>query len=330
MLTPGNSVRPRILVVRLGAMGDIIHTLPAVASLKHSFPSSRLTWLVEPQWAPLLEGNPYIDRIVLMERGNPASLLRTRRNLRTEKYDLAIDFQGLLKSALAASAAHPERIYGFHHTQTRERAAGLFYSDKTASPSAHVVDRAIDLAIAAGAAKPLRVFPLPSGRPEGKLPAGDFVLACPLAGWRSKQWPLESYAALAARLRRELKVPLVLNGPPTASFPDSEGILRHASGLPGLLDATRRAVAVVGVDSGPLHMAAALEKPGIAIFGPTDPARNGPYGDSIHVLRAPSPVTTYKRGAEIDPSMQQISPDQVFEALRLVLGARRRSAGCLV
>ena len=187
MLTPGNSVRPRILVVRLGAMGDIIHTLPAVASLKQSFPFSRLTWLVEPQWAPLLEGNPYIDRIVLMERGNPASLLRTRRNLRTEKYDLAIDFQGLLKSALAASAAHPERIYGFHQTQTRERAAGLFYSDKTVSHSVHVVDRNLDLAASAGAASALRKFHLPAGVAESDLPAGEFVLTSPLARWASKQ-----------------------------------------------------------------------------------------------------------------------------------------------
>src|SRR5450631_1348189 len=110
MVAAGKSVRSRILVVRLGAMGDIIHTLPAVASLKHSNPGSRVTWMVEPQWAPLLEDNPFLDRLVLLDRSGPGGLWRSWKNLHTEGYDLAIDFQGLLKSALTASAAHPERI----------------------------------------------------------------------------------------------------------------------------------------------------------------------------------------------------------------------------
>ena len=96
-----------------------------------------------------------------------------------------------------------------------------------------------------------------------------------------------------------------------------------------MIYATRRAAAVVGVDSGPLHLAAALGKPGVAIFGPTDPARNGPYGESLRVLRTPAAATTYKRGATIDPSMQQISPDQVFELLRTMLHERRHPAGSL-
>ena len=102
-------------------------------------------------------------------------------------------------------------------------------------------------------------------------------------------------------------MPLVLNGPPGSG-------LAHISGLPGLIDATRRAAAVIGVDSGPLHIAAALGKPGVAIFGPTDPARNGPYGDSLKVLRAPSAETTYKRGASIDPAMRAISPESRFRS----------------
>ena len=330
MSASGKSARSRILVVRLGAMGDIIHTLPAVASLKHSYPGSRLTWMVEPQWAPLLEDNPFVDRLVLLHRGTPGGYVRSWRDLRAEGYDLAIDFQGLLKSALCASAANPDRIFGFHHTQVREPAAALFYSNKAISHAAHVVDRNLDLAAAAGASNTLRTFPLPAGRPEGDLPAGDFVLASPLAGWRSKQWPIESYGSLAERLRRELNIPLVLNGPPGSSFPQAADALTHQSSLSGLIYATRRAGAVLGVDSGPLHLAAALGKPGVAIFGPTDPARNGPYGDSLRVLRAAGASTTYKRGASIDRSMQQISPDEVFEALRLVLGERRHRAGCLV
>jgi len=309
MFTAGKPASSRILVVRLGAMGDIIHALPAVASLKHSSPGSHLTWIVEPKWAPLLEENPFVDRLVLLRRDTPASLFESWRSLRAGRYDFAVDFQGLIKSALVASAARPDRIFGFHHTQVRECIAALFYSNKTLSRSTHVVDRNLDLAAAAGAAAALRTFPLPAGRAEGDLPAGDFVLASPLAGWRAKQWPMEHYRALGERLRRELGIPLVLDGPPGAALP-------HSSGLPGLIHATRRAAAVVGVDSGPLHLAAALGKPGIAIYGPTDPARNGPYGGSLRVLRSPAAATTYKRGAAIDDSMRRVSPDEVFEALR--------------
>jgi heptosyltransferase-1 len=132
------------------------------------------------------------------------------------------------------------------------------------------------------------------------------------------------------RLYKELGVPLVLDGPPGADFAAAEGVVAHYSSLSGLIHATRRAAAIVGVDSGPLHLAAALGKPGVAIFGPTDPARNGPYGDSLRVLRTPEAVTTYKRGAAIDSSMQDISPDAVFEVLRTVIGARRHPAGSLV
>jgi heptosyltransferase-1 len=307
---PGNG---HILVVRLGALGDIIHTLPAVASLKHSYPGWRLTWAVEAKWMPLLEGNPFVDRLVPVRRDALSSVLASRRDLRRQRYDFAVDFQGLLKSALTASMAHPSRIFGFHQSQTRERIAGLFYSDKTTSSAVHVVDRNLDLAAAAGAASALKVFPLPAGSPEGDLPAGEFVLASPLAGWGSKQWPLEHFGALAGRIRSELGMPLVLNGPPDSGLP-------HISGLPGLIDATRRAAAVIGVDSGPMHLAAALGKPGVAIFGPTDPARNGPYGDSIRLLRSSEAATTYKRRADIAESMRSISPDAVFDALKTVLG----------
>jgi lipopolysaccharide heptosyltransferase I len=332
MFTAGKPASRRILVVRLGAMGDIIHTLPAVAFLKQSHPDSHLTWLVEPRWELLLEANPYVDRVVLLRRQSLAGLMETRRELRTLNYDFAVDFQGLLKSAMSASAAHPDRLYGFHQSQVRERLAALFYSHKTLSRAAHVVDRNLELAAACGGSgiEPgKREFPLPPGRSEGHLPSGDFVLASPLAGWGSKQWPLAHYRALALRLRRELGIPLVLDGPPGADFAAVEGAVTHHSSLPGLIHATRRAAAIVGVDSGPLHLAAALGKPGVAIFGPTDPARNGPYGDSLRVLRTAAAATTYKRSASIDPSMQNISPDGVFEALRAIVGAHRRPAESL-
>ena len=306
----------RILIVRLGAMGDIIHTLPAVASLKQSYPGSRLTWIVESRWAPLLEGNPCVDRVAILRRD---ALFASWRALRQESYDLAVDFQGLLKSALTATAARPAGIIGFENT--RERAAALFYSKRITSTAVHVVDRNLDLAAATGAATLMHTFSIPPGRPEGDLPDGHFVLASPLAGWPAKQWPLEYYSALAERLRRDLGISLVLNLPSGADVP---GALLHRSGIPGLIDATRRAAAIVGVDSGPMHLAAALGKPGVAIFGPTDPARNGPYGGSLRVLRAAGAATTYKRDAVIDESMRRVAPDEVFAALKTMLG------GCLV
>ena len=120
---------------------------------------------------------------------------------------------------------------------------------------------------------------------------------------------------------------LVLDGPTGgAQFASVEGTITHHSSIQGLIDATRRASAIVGLDSGPLHLAAALGKPGVAIFGPTDPARNGPYGGTIAVLRSPGAVTSYKRGPTIDPSMREIDPDQVFETLKSHFV--RRSAGC--
>jgi heptosyltransferase-1 len=327
MFSAGKPEIANILVVRLGAMGDILHTLPAVASLKSSHPESRLTWVVEAKWAALLEGNPFVDRVVLLRRASAATLLESWRELRSERYQIAVDFQGLLKSALVAAAARPGRIFGFDSALLRERAAGIFYSKRVFSSAVHVVDRNLDLAAAVGTSSTVRVFPLPAGRPEGELPAGDFVLASPLAGWGSKQWPAEHYRALAGRLRDELGMPLVLDLPAGAAFPSMDGAATHASSLAGLIDATRRAAAVVGVDSGPLHLAAALGKPGVAIFGPTDPARNGPYGGTLRVLREEDAVTTYKRNSPADDSMVRISPGQVFEALRAVLDERSNSAG---
>ena len=311
---------PRILVVRLGSMGDVVAALPAVASLKHSLPHSRLTWVIEPQWRVLLEGNPYVDSAITFERRTFRNWRKVWRELRAEHFDLAVDFQGLVKSALLATAARPERIFGFTAEYAREAPASWFYSDKVPIRSYHAVERNLDLAAAAGATSILHTFPLPPGAPEGDLPAGDFILASPLAGWGAKQWPLEYYSELAQGLRRDFDLPLVLN---TAQPVDVGGVWKHVSGLPGLIHATRQATAVVGIDSGPTHLAAALGKAGVAIYGPTDPARHGPYGDSFTVLRSASANTSYRRSAEPDPSMRAISPEQVMQALAAKLSAAK-------
>ncbi len=302
---------PRILVVRLGAMGDVIHALPAVASLKHSFPHSRVSWVIRPRWMPLLENNPFVDEVIPLDR-NVSGIAAAWKAVRAQRFDLAVDFQGLVQSALVTAAARVDKIVGFHRSQAWERWASLFYSNEVLTTAAHIVDRNLELVSAAGASNLLRTFPLPEGTAEGSLPEGKFILASPLAGWGSKQWPLEFYEQLATLL----DVPLVVNGAPdsAAVLGKIRGAQVHLSGISGLIHATRRAHAVVGVDSGPMHLAAALAKPGIAIFGPTDPARNGPYGGSLRVLRAPDAVTTYKRHGD-DQTMRAITPLAVAEAL---------------
>jgi heptosyltransferase-1 len=312
---------PRILVVRLGAMGDIIAALPAVSSLKHSIPHSKIVWVVEPRWSVLLDENPYVDSVICFDRRTLAGLRKAWGDLRSSHFDFGVDFQGLIKSALVATAARPERIFGFD--APRESPASWFYSTKVPVRATHTVDKNLELATAAGASSVVRTFPLPAGAPEGHLPAGEFVLASPLAGWGAKQWPLEYYSHLAEKIRRDCGLPLVLNSPHSIRV---DGAETHVSGLPGLIHATRRAAAVIGVDSGPMHLAAALAKPGVAIYGPTDPARNGPYGGTFTVLRSPAATTSYKRSDQPDQSMREISPDQVAGALEAILSAANKRA----
>jgi len=311
-----------ILVVRLGAMGDVIHALPAVAALKR-MPGARITWVIDPRWTPLLDGNPDVDVVLPLNRRDWSSVRACWRHLRSAHFDLAVDFQGLLKSAAVIAAAGADRAVGFHAQQARERAAALFYSKTVLTKSEHVVDKNIELAEAAGATDVGRMFRLPLANPEGPLPARPFVLCFPLAGWRSKQWPLEYYTELAKRLDAA-GIPLVVNGGESAraDLDRIAGAQVNVSGISGLIGATRGAAAIVGVDSGPLHIAAALGKPGVAIFGPTDPARNGPYGGTIAVLRSRNATTSYKRGDEIDPSMRSIRPGDVWDALLPQLAAK--------
>ena len=301
-----------ILVIRLGAMGDVIHALPAVTTLKRSFPDRKTIWLVSPRWIPLLEGNPFIDELIPFNRTGWDSW----RQLRSIQPDLAIDFQGLLQSALAGRMAGAREFYGFVSSVAREPLASLFYTHRIAVTGPHRVERNLQLVGAAGGTKQTQQAWIPQGSPQGDLPTAPFVLSSPFAGWGSKQWPLTHYERLGHLLKKE-GIELVINAP--AERADELAGIRyvrvHTSSLSGLIDATRRATAVMGVDSGPLHLAAALDKPGVALFGPTDPAQTGPFNSRMIVLRAESAETTYKRGADVHSSMAEISVEQVSGAL---------------
>jgi heptosyltransferase-1 len=324
-------------------MGDVIHALPAVTRLRGAFPGARITWLIEPRWTPLLAQNPCIDEVIEVPTAvwrsralRPATWWEVRgfaRRLRATGFDIAIDFQGLLKSALLAQMSGAARIYGFARHELREPLAHTFYSQPVDTGASHVVEKNLALAAAAGADHGEVLFPLPQGRPQPDLPSGDFVLASPVAGWKSKQWPPEYYARLAELLRRRGGMILLLDCAASDRF-YCEQIRRlapagscqlHVSELEGLIAATRRARAVVGVDSGPLHLAAALGVGGVAIFGQTDPARNGPYGNTFQVLRAPDALTTYKREDGLAPSMATIQPEQVWTALEPLLTSQAPS-----
>lgn len=303
-----------ILVLRFGAMGDVLHALPAVASLKRSFADARISWMVRPKWMGLLEGNPSVDAVVPFRRGESLpALWHSLKQARRLVPDLAFDFQGLIQSALAGRWARPGVFWGFDHATVRETIAAVLYSRHVNPPGPHRIERNLQLVAAAGATQLTNESWIPKGRPEGDLPDGPFVLAAPFAGWGSKQWPIERYAQLQKLLERE-HVRLVLNVAPQQAA-GLAGFRLHVSSLPGLIDATRRAVAVIGVDSGPLHLAAALRKPGVAIFGPTDPATHGPYGGSIRVIRKSGHSTTYKREQEIHPGMRAVTAEEVFEHL---------------
>ncbi|HEX4231616.1 MAG TPA: glycosyltransferase family 9 protein [Bryobacteraceae bacterium] len=305
-----------ILIVRLGAMGDILHALPALESLRLSFPRSSIYWLIASKWSPLLEGNPSLTALIPFERHGVRSVIEAWRRLRPLRPELAFDFQGLIQSALAGRASHPRSFFGFSRTVVREGLASLFYSHRVTPLSSHVVDRNLELAQAAGATCVPPAPWIPPGRPEGELPTEPFVLCNPFAGWAGKQWPIERYDLLA-RLLQSHGLRLVLSVPDhrKAEISGLQRVHVYHSSLYGLIDATRRAAAVVGLDSGPLHLAAALQKPGAALFGPTDPARNGPYGGSMPVIRADDVATTYRRDNVNHPSMEAISAERVLEAV---------------
>lgn len=332
-----NGIRPvshprSILVVRLGAMGDIIHALPAVAHLRRSFPQARITWAVDSRWSTLLNGNPDVHEILAL----PISVRQRRLNIlswknfqavrtsiRARNFDLAIDFQGLLKSALVVFFSGADRAIGFTRNQLREPISSFFYSDLVPSKSQHIVEKNLDLARAIGAKSGPITFPIPDGKPSQILPSGEFILANPIASWMSKQWPSTHYAELAKFLWKNRKIPLVIDFAPQHRAcaeeiyklaPDGSVVL-HPSSLEGLIAATRRARAVVGVDSGPLHLASALGIGGVAIYGQTDPARNGPFGGNFVVLRAPGAITSYRRVNKIHETMIQISPQTVWKTL---------------
>ena len=317
---------PRILIVRVGAMGDVLHALPAVAALGAALPTAHIGWAIDPRWSPLL-ASPLIDTLHLVNTRawTPTNFLphvvTLRRELRAHHYNLAIDLQGNIRSAVIARLASAPRIVG---SQTpREAPARIFYTQAVPLQTPSVITQAAELISAALNQTITPIQPTLPHNPEAEAWADThtqtpFILIAPTAGWGAKEWPLPNYAALIPLLEaRGYRV--LLNATPTSThnLPGQP----IPSSLPQLIALTRRAALVIGGDTGPVHLAAALGRPTLALFGPTDPARNGPHFPNARTLtlRHPASQTDHHRTDAPDPGLKQITVEQVLEAaLRLL------------
>lgn len=311
MTAPAAATPRRILILKPSSLGDIVHALPSVAALRAAFPEAQLTWMANPEWAPLLEGNPNLDEILLFPRADfrgPRGwwrFIRWRRSLaqRTAP-DLLLDFQGLLRTALVARAFHGVPVYGL--SDAREGARFVQTRTVQVESSAHAVERYLALAAAAGA--PLAgppVFDLPAGdRPEGPLPEKPFVLLHPCSRGRGKSLTPEAVEAFCRAIDR----PVVLVGRSEAAvpeLPDHVTNLLNSTSLTELIWLLRHAAFVVSVDSGPMHLAAAITDRLLAIHTWSDPCRVGPYRPGAHVWKAgnffPALDPVASRAPALDP-----------------------------
>lgn len=308
----------KVLVIRLGSLGDLVHVLPAVAALRRAWPEAQIDWLVEKPHAALLALVPTISNVIVLQGRSVGGWLATRAQLRVRRYDLAIDFQGLVKSAALARLSGARRVIGFDTPALREAAARFFYTEqRQVGEGRHVIDK--NLALAAALSDPgpgrasdpagPRTFPLslmPSPALDEVRRSGitDFVLLNPGAAWPNKRWPPDRFGEVARRLRETRGWPsVVLWGPGESDLADavvaaSQGAAVRApeTTFNDVLAVAGAARLIVSGDTGPLHLAAAAGCPVVAVFGPTTPARNGPWDDrDVSISQYSSCACHYQR-----------------------------------
>lgn len=334
---------PRFLVVRLGSLGDIVHTFPAVAGLRESFPAAEIIWLTHPRWKALVESSELATEIWATETRSYASVREILSRIREKHFTAAIDYQGLWKSAALPFLVRVPRRIGFSSHSIREFGVPLLYTDRVRSTLTHIADQNGELSLRAGARSGVGAVTLSAPSLQEafvvQLLRGfsidRYVVLSPGGGWRSKCWPPDRYGVLCQQIRAKLGLRCVLNQGPgddacIAAVKCASGeadLIAYNGSLGQLMALLRNALCVVGGDTGPLHLAVALGTPAVALFGPTDPARNGPYrspgpsGKDI-VLRSPQARTTYKRGDQPDPALLELDVPTVFEAVRALVEAR--------
>ena len=327
-------------------MGDILHALPAVTALRLTHPGWEIDWVVEPRWQALLAAReskgrgpaqPVVDRLYFAPTKawrQRALSLKTineikalRSELRTVTYNAVIDLQGALRSAVVARLTGCPRLIG--EETPREAPARWLYTERVVTRGAHVIVQDVELVSAVAGDTLSAVAPLlPVDTAaevwcdrllasSGTRPA---ALINPGAGWGAKRWPVERYAAVARGLiERGFRV-LVNAGPSEEVLADvivkgtSGAAIPLATSLEQLVALTRRITLCVAGDTGPLHLACALGRPVVGIYGPTDPSRNGPFGSRFKVLRSPLSRRDHTRHAEPEAGLLTIAPEDVLRA----------------
>ncbi|MCA9000817.1 MAG: glycosyltransferase family 9 protein [Planctomycetes bacterium] len=326
----------RVLIVRLGAIGDVVNALTVAAALKDRDPGVHVGWLVHPLARPLVEGNPAVDRVhVLPRKGMFAALRGLRKELRGESYDLVIDLQRMLKSAVLARMAGAPRVLGYDRSRCKEGAWMLYKERIPKGPKrAHMVEQYAEFARYLGCAGPVR-HPLPPIPPEVDArakqwlaPLGDQApIAIHIGASKPEnRWIPERYGDLIGTWRKQSSRGIVLTGGPGDRV-DAALALQRWEGQPGFVDLVGRtdlhelmAVlshcrAFVGCDTGPMHLAVALGQPVVALFGPADPLRTGPFGEVHRVVRQPPALV----GAPLPPAeMKDVSVRDAANALKKI------------
>jgi heptosyltransferase I len=359
------SGKKKVLIVRIGAMGDVLHAMPAVAALRAAHPEWEIGWVVEPRWLPLLRAGhsrhkerwadvplrgprmPLIDRAYLAAtrtwKRHPVSAKTLReirslvRKMRGEKFDLCVDMQGAIRSAVIGRLSGAQQFAG--PAEPREREARWLYGQRIETPARHVVEQGCEL-LGAAVGEPLApaAVELPVDEDAERdceaflaqvMPQERFVLIAASAGWGAKQWPAERYGETARELA-DAGYGVLVNAASAGDALALEVVEASAgravivpTSIAQLVSLTRRASLVIAGDTGPLHLAAALERPVVAIFGPTDPARNGPYGTEARVLRSASSRTDHGRHHAPEAGMLEITVDEVVEAAAELLRAEQ-------
>ena len=336
----------KILIVRLGALGDVVHALPAQQQIHRRFPDCEIHWLVEPHYRGLLETVPGIHRIWTADtklwRRRPRTawaLIHLVRALRRERFDLSLDFQGLIKSAVLARLSGAARRMGFCRERCREPAAAGFYTDTVpARGDGHVIDLNLELAGSLGCAGeptarvPFRIPAAAKHYVDSRLQAaggGRPVLLNPGAGWPTKLWPARRFARLGAEIRRRLKLPVVFT-----YGPGEEDLLREIrdcsrSGSVASFPTTilelaalcRRSRLMVAGDTGPLHLAVAVGTPAVAVMGPSIARRNGPFHPEDRIVKRYLYCSDCNKRSCGEFICMNISVEQVFQAVRRRLSA---------
>ena len=281
------------LIVRLGALGDIVHAIPSVAALRRAWPGARLDWLVDARHRAIVDLVEGVNRVIAVDAPAARGWTRAIRELRAARYDIAIDLQGLLKSAVLARASGARKLIGFSIWHLREKTARPFYSTVSDTADAHVIRQNLRLLEAVGVLDEAVTFPL---KPIDSAalttlraqigPTARFALINPGAAWPNKRWPPDRFGEVAAFLREACElVPVVLWGPGEDALAGEvmaaargAAILAPPTRIADIVALARDAALMVSGDTGPLHLAVAAGTPIVSVFGPTDPARNGPIG----------------------------------------------------